>query len=133
MPRSKTCQWKPVRGLGAVVCLDGLDPEREPLEEVVEELDGGGLVALGVDAQHPDAGAVVDGGELVVLFGGHARNGGDELDVDLHLVAGLGLLVALPPLFVALVSLVSTAAVPCPGGRGSSTPQSWKSRCRGSA
>ena len=32
--------------------------------------------------------------------------GATELHVGLHLVAGLGLLVALPPLFVALVSLV---------------------------
>ena len=44
--------------LGAVVGLDRLDPEREPLQHVVEELDGRLLVALGVDAQHPDAGAV---------------------------------------------------------------------------
>ena len=62
--------------LGAVVGLDRNDPEREPLEEVVEELDGGLLVALGVNAQHPDAGAVVDGGELVVLLGLYATKRG---------------------------------------------------------
>ena len=39
-------------------------------EEVVEELDGGLLVAAGVDAQHPETGAVVDGGELVEPFAG---------------------------------------------------------------
>ena len=53
--------------LDAVVGLDDLDPEREPLQHVVQELDGRLLVALGVDAQHAQAGAVVDGGELVVL------------------------------------------------------------------
>ena len=53
--------------LDAVVGLDDLDPEREPLQEVVEELDGGLLVAPVIDAQHAQAGAVVDGGELVVL------------------------------------------------------------------
>src|SRR5215211_7638094 len=34
---------------------------------VVDEGDGGLLVAAGVDAQHPEPGAVVDGGELVEL------------------------------------------------------------------
>ena len=53
--------------LGAVVGLDDLDPEREPLQDIVEELDGSFLVELGVDAQDPQAGAVVDGGELVIL------------------------------------------------------------------
>src|SRR4029453_14616865 len=47
--------------------LDDLDPEREPLQQVVEELDGGLLVATVIDAQHAEPGAVVDGGELVVL------------------------------------------------------------------
>jgi hypothetical protein len=33
--------------LGAVVGLDDLDPEREPRQDIVEELDGGLLVELG--------------------------------------------------------------------------------------
>jgi hypothetical protein len=41
--------------------LDHLDRERELGEEVVEELDGGVLVAAGIDPQHPQLGAVVDG------------------------------------------------------------------------
>ena len=49
------------------VPLDDLDPERQPLQHIIQELDGGLLVALGVDAQHPQPDAVVDGGELVVL------------------------------------------------------------------
>ena len=52
-----------------------------------------------VDAQYPQPGAVVDGGELVVLAGGAALDWRDELDVDLDLVAG-------ELLFVAEVSLV---------------------------
>jgi hypothetical protein len=53
--------------LGAVVGLDDLDPKREPLQQVVQELDGGLLVAPVIEAQHSEPGAVVDGGELVVL------------------------------------------------------------------
>jgi hypothetical protein len=53
--------------LRAVVGLDDLDPERQPLQHVVDELDGRLLVELGVDAQDPEVGAVVDRGELVVL------------------------------------------------------------------
>ena len=53
--------------LWAVVGLDHLDPEREPLQHIVQELDGRRLVELGIDTQHAQAGAVVDGGELVVL------------------------------------------------------------------
>jgi hypothetical protein len=46
----------PVEGaleLGAVVGLDDLDPERQLLEDVVEELDGGLLVGGRVEPQHP--------------------------------------------------------------------------------
>jgi hypothetical protein len=79
----------------AVVCLDHLDPERQPLKHVVDEADRGGLVEPVVDAQHPQPGAVVDGGELVELAPGPpewgAVGGGqrlDELDVALHPVTG---------------------------------------------
>lgn len=64
-----------------------------------------------VDAQHSQAGAVVDGGELVVLVaapaaaGCDAGDGLDELHVDLDTVAGQLLLVALPSFVVALVAL----------------------------
>jgi hypothetical protein len=53
--------------LGAVVGLDDLYPEGEPLQQVVEELDGGLLVAAVIGAQDSEPGAVIDGGELVVL------------------------------------------------------------------
>jgi hypothetical protein len=53
--------------LDAVVGLDDLHAEGEPLQDIVEELDGRLLVELPIDAQHAQAGAVVDGGELVVL------------------------------------------------------------------
>lgn len=54
--------------LGPVVGLDALDPERELLGDVVEELDRGLLVVAGDDSQHTYAGAVVDGCVLVVLL-----------------------------------------------------------------
>ena len=54
--------------LGPVVGLDDLDPEREPLQDIVQELDGRLLVELGVDAQHAQPGAIIDRGELVVLL-----------------------------------------------------------------
>jgi hypothetical protein len=52
---------------GAVVCLDDLHWEGQPLEHIVNELDRGFLVAAWVDAQHTQPGAVVDRSELVVL------------------------------------------------------------------
>ena len=90
--------------LGAVVGLDDLDAEREFLKDVVEEPDRRVLVAAVVDPQYPDAGAVVDGGVLVVLGPGRALSA-QELDVDLHAMAGLGLLVPFPPLFGGFVPL----------------------------
>jgi hypothetical protein len=86
------------------VGLDDLDPERELLEDVIEELDGGLLVVARVDPQHPDPGAIVDRGVLVVLLAG-ARKRFDELHIDLHAVARQRLLVALPPVGVAFVPL----------------------------
>ena len=49
-------------------------------------------------------GAVVDGGELVEESPGGADRG-DELDVDLDAVAGLGFLIPLPTFLVGLVAL----------------------------
>jgi hypothetical protein len=49
-------------------------------------------------------GAVLDGGELVVLTAG-IRAAGEELHVDLQAVAGQRLLEALPAAVVALVAL----------------------------
>ena len=90
--------------LSAVVGLDHLDSEGQFGEEIVEELDGGLLVAFRIDAQHPESGAVVDGGELVEAFPG-PTNRGDELDVDLDGVAGLGFLIPFPPFLLGLVLL----------------------------
>jgi hypothetical protein len=64
------------------------------------------LVAPVIDAQHAQAGAVIDGGELVVPLGlGGAGKRLDGLDVDLDAVAGQRLLIALPAPVVALVPL----------------------------
>ena len=64
-----------------------------------------GLVAAVVDLEHPDAGAVVDGRELIQAPPG-TRDALEELDVHLQPVAWLGLLVALPALFVRPMLLV---------------------------
>ena len=90
--------------LSSVVGLDHLDSEGQFGEEIVEELDGGLLVAFRVDAQHPEPGAVVDGGELVETFPSPSDRG-DELDVDLDGVAGLEFLIAFPPFLIGLVFL----------------------------
>ena len=50
-------------------------------------MDVSWLVASVVDAQDPDAGAVIDGGVLVVLTAGLA-SAAQELHVDLDSVAG---------------------------------------------
>ena len=90
--------------LDPVVGLDHFDAEGEPGEEVVEELEGGLLVEPGIGPEDAEAGAVVDGGELVEAFALGA-DGGDELNVDLDPVAGLGFLIPLPPLLMGLVPL----------------------------
>jgi hypothetical protein len=64
------------------------------------------LVAAGVDAQHPEPGAVIDGGELgVLLAAALLTQRFAELDVDPQLVAGALLLVALPAQAVSSVAL----------------------------
>ncbi|MFK0234341.1 hypothetical protein [Streptomyces vinaceus] len=123
--------------LRAVVGLDDLDAERQALEDVDEELDGGLLVAPRVDPQDPQPGSVVDGGELVVLrpappFGegpGHRRcirsllreaDRFDELDVDLDAVAGQLLLVTGAALVVLCLAL---------GGRQPVQPEPIDAAC----
>ena len=90
--------------LRAVVGLDELDTERQLLQDVVDERDRGLLVEPVVDPEHPQPGAVIDRGELVELLA-RAGQRGNELDVDLDLVTGLGLLVPGPPAGVALGAL----------------------------
>ena len=51
--------------LRAIVGLEDVDAEREPLPHLVKELDGGPLVASVEDFEHSDSGAIVDGGELI--------------------------------------------------------------------
>lgn len=92
--------------LGTVVGLDRLDLERELLEDVIEELDRALLVVAVIDAQHSWPGAVIDRGVLVVRLHSGACDGFDELDVDLHEMAGEWLFVAFPASVVGLVPLV---------------------------
>src|ERR1039458_5943767 len=103
-PRSRTCQWKADWNSAPLSGLDHHDAEGQLLEHVVDELDGGLLVEVVVDPEHPEPGAVVDGGELVVLLA-RAPDRRHELHVDLDPMTRLGLLVALPALLVAFVPL----------------------------
>jgi hypothetical protein len=96
---------------GSVVRLDHLDPERKLIQQEVGELDRGLLVELVVDPQHPQPGAVVDGGELVILLAARARQRRDELDVDLDGVTRHRLLIPFPLAIVALVPLGGREAV----------------------
>ena len=63
--------------------LDALDRERHLLEHLLEEGQGVGGRAARIEAQHLEAGAVVDGGVLV-------EAGADLADVELDAVAGTG-------------------------------------------
>ena len=69
--------------------MDPLHLEGQFRHHVVDEGDGGLLVAAGVGPQHPQSGAVVDGGELVVLAppAGLAE-GFDEFHIHLQLWPG---------------------------------------------
>jgi hypothetical protein len=91
--------------LRAVVGLHRQDAERQPAADVVDKPNCRPLVAGVEDLQHADAGAVVDRGELIEAFA-RAWQTLQELHVDLNPKAGLGLLVAEPTLFVALMFLV---------------------------
>ncbi len=74
--------------LSPVVGLDHLHQEWEPLEHVVDESDRRLLVEPIVDTKHPQASAVIDGRELVVLLPSSLERR-DELDVDLDPMARL--------------------------------------------
>jgi hypothetical protein len=118
----------PVKGLaelGAVVGLDFLDLDRQLGQDVIDEPDPGLLIVRREGLQHPQAGAVIDSGVLVValLLAGLAE-GFDELHVDLEGVAWALLLVAVPSGLAAFVSLRRRESVqadllqdpPDPGG-----------------
>jgi hypothetical protein len=75
--------------LRAVVGLDLLDLERQPRQDVVEELDRGLVVRAGIDPQDAQPSAVVDRGVLIELslsLVGVGSDRLDELDIDLELV-----------------------------------------------
>lgn len=103
----------PVEGrleLRTIVGLDHFHFEWKPLEDLVDELDRGLLVAALVDAKDAQPGAVVDRGELVVAPLA-APDRGHELHVDLDPVPRQWLLVAGPTFGVVLVALGTRQAV----------------------
>jgi hypothetical protein len=59
-----------------------VDAERETAHHFIDELHGGPLVTGVVDLQHSNAGAVIDGGELIQAFAS-ARDPLEKLHVQL--------------------------------------------------
>ena len=80
---------------GAVVGLYDEDPKRQASEDVVNEADRRGLVAGVEYLEDSDAGAVVDGRELVEAFPA-AGNTLEKLHVNLQAMPWLRLFIALP-------------------------------------
>ena len=81
--------------LVAAVGSDGADPKRELLYHVVDEVDGTRLGVPAVDLQRPNARRVIDGRVLVAAHRGTVFPlQSEELHVDLYVVAGNLLLVA---------------------------------------
>jgi hypothetical protein len=106
-------EYMPMEGgleLCAVVGLNELYAKGQPLQDVIDELNGGLLVEPVVDLEDPEPSAVVDCRVLVVPLAG-AGERGYELDVDLDTVARLRFLIALPAILVPLVSLRAGQAI----------------------
>lgn len=76
--------------------MDLFDGERQFLNDVVYELDGGPLIVSLVEPQHSKPRTVVDSGVLVVAL--FTRQGRHEFHVNMDLQARQGLLVTLPAL-----------------------------------
>jgi hypothetical protein len=51
--------------LGTVVGLQNQDTKGQSFSNLVQEVDGRALLAVIVNLQYPDTGAVIDGGELI--------------------------------------------------------------------
>ena len=87
-PGSFDAQYEGERELLPVVALQPLDGKREGLPELGEERQARAVMKPPVEAQHPEAGIVVQGG---VLKGPAARDL-HELHIDLNGLSGLCLL-----------------------------------------
>ena len=87
-PGSFDAQYEGERELLPVVALQPLDGKREGLPELGEERQARAVMKPPVEAQHPEAGIVVQGG---VLKGPAARDL-HELHIDLNGLSGLRLL-----------------------------------------
>lgn len=82
--------------LVTVVGSHGVDPEREALDDMVDEVDGARLRVLIADLQSTDARGVVNRSELVALHPSSLWTRElQRLHVNLHVMAGHLLLVAL--------------------------------------
>jgi len=81
--------------LRPVVGLNDVDAEGQPTQDLVDEPDGRPLVAGIVDFEHANAGAVVNGGELIQPLLG-TRNALEEFHIQLQAMTRLRLFIARP-------------------------------------
>ena len=81
--------------LRPVVGLNDVDAEWQPTQDLVDEPDGRPLVAGVVDFEDANAGAVVNGGELIQPLLG-TRNALEELHIQLQAMTWLRLFIARP-------------------------------------
>ena len=68
--------------LGTVIRLHDVDSERQAVQDVVDESNGGGLIARIIELEDPDPCAIVNRGELEEAFP-RARNPLQKLHVQL--------------------------------------------------
>jgi hypothetical protein len=96
--------------IGTIVGLHDMDPKRETAQDVVHEPNSRALIARVKDLQHPNAGAIIDGGELIEppLT---TWDPFEKLHVHLEAVSRLRLLVPLPPLAMGSMFLIGRQPV----------------------
>ena len=51
----------------AIVCTDGFNPEREFIDNIVNEINGTGLRVSVIDFEGSDTGTVINGGVLITF------------------------------------------------------------------
>ena len=108
MPRSCTYLHIPVElgtELRTVVRLHGLHSEGQARQHIIHKVTGILLVVALVDLEHSQACAIIDRRELEVAFA-LARDGLQELGINLEAVARQRLFIAAPTLLVGFVGLV---------------------------
>src|SRR4029450_12220606 len=84
---------------------EDVDAKRQPAQDIIDELDGGALVAGVEDFEHANPRAIVDRRELIEPAA-TARDSLEELHVQLEPMTGLRLFIALPAFAVRTMILI---------------------------